>query len=74
MKRNRRRLPIQQHEFGFVPDTFTLMQESGLDGDRLARERDEADEARRIAEAAQAVLFTTTQNRDYGHQNGHQMG
>jgi len=38
------------------------------------RQRDEADHARRLAEAAQAVLFTTTQNRDYGHQNGHQMG
>jgi len=58
MKRNRRRLPIPQHEFGFVPGTFTLMQESGLDGDRLARERDEADRARALAEAAQAALFT----------------
>ena len=53
-----RRLPIPQHEFGFVPDTFTLMQENGLDGDRLARERNEADRAREIAEAAQAALFT----------------
>ena len=58
MKRNRRRLPIPQHEFGFVPDTFTLMQESGLDGDRLARERDEADRARALAEEAQAALFS----------------
>jgi hypothetical protein len=55
-----RRLPISQQEFGFVPDTFTLMQENGLDGDRVAHERDEADRAREIAEAAQAVLFTTT--------------
>ena len=55
-----RRLPIPQHEFGFVPDTFTLMQETDLDGDRLARERNEADRAREIAEAAQAALFTTT--------------
>jgi hypothetical protein len=52
-----RRLPIPQHEFGFVPDTYTLMQETGLDGDRLARERNEADRAREIAEAAQAALF-----------------
>jgi hypothetical protein len=74
MKRNKRRLPIPQHEFGFVPATFSLIQDAGLDGDRLAHERDEADEARRMAEAAQTVLFTTTQNRDYGHQNGHQMG
>ena len=53
-----RRLPIPQHEFGFVPNTFTLMQENGLDGDRLARELHEADRAREIAEAAQAALFT----------------
>ena len=52
------RLPIPQHEFGFVPDTFTLMQENGLDGDRLSRERNEADRAREIAEAAQSALFT----------------
>ena len=58
MKRNRRRLPVPQHEFGFVPDTFTLMQETGLDGDRLARERDEADRARALAEKAQAALFS----------------
>ena len=55
-----RRLPIPQHEFGFVPDTFTLMQENGLDGDRLSRERNEADRAREIAGAAQTALFTTT--------------
>ena len=55
-----RRLPIPQHEFGFVPDTFTLMQETGLDGDRLARERDEADRARILAEEAQTALFTGT--------------
>ena len=63
MKRNRRRLPIPQHEFGFVPDTFTLMQESGLDGDRLARERDEADRARALAEEAQAALFSKPPSR-----------
>jgi len=48
----------------FVPDTFTLMQETGLDGDRLSRERNEADRARKIAEAAQAALFTTLRNED----------
>ena len=63
MKRNRRRLPIPQHEFGFVPGTFTLMQESGLDGDRLARERDEADRARALAEAAQVRLFPSQNSR-----------
>jgi hypothetical protein len=57
MKRNRRRLPVPQHEFGFVPDTFTLIQETGLDGDRLARERDETDHACKLAEKAQAALF-----------------
>ena len=63
MKRNSRRLPIPQHEFGFVPDTFTLMQETGLDGDRLARERDEEDRARALAEKAQAALFSKPPSR-----------
>jgi hypothetical protein len=58
LKRTKRRLPIPQHEFGFVPDTFTLIQETGQDGGRLARERDETDRARRQAEAAQPALFT----------------
>ena len=57
MKRSKRRLPIPQHEFGFVPGTFTLIQDSGQDGDRLARERDEANRARHAAESAQARLF-----------------
>jgi hypothetical protein len=60
MKRNRRRLPIPQHEFGFTPDTFNLIQESGIDGERIAREHDEAENARCMAEAAQAALFSTT--------------
>ena len=59
MKRNRRRLPVPQHEFGFVPDTFTLIQDTGLDGERLARERAEADRARETAEKAQAALFNS---------------
>jgi len=42
----------------FVPDTFSLIQDTGLDGERIIRERSEADRARQIAEAAQAVLFT----------------
>ncbi|HZM05768.1 MAG TPA: hypothetical protein VFC44_22435 [Candidatus Saccharimonadales bacterium] len=57
MKRNKRRLPIPQHEFGFVPETFNLMLETALDGDRLSRERDQADDARRLADAAQVVFF-----------------
>jgi hypothetical protein len=63
MQRNKRRLPIPQHEFGFVPDTFTLIQDTGLDGDRLARERDEADRARRAAESAQARLFPSQNSK-----------
>ncbi len=62
MKRNRRRLPVPQHEFGFTPAMFNLMVETGLDGDRIARERAEADQARRNAEAAQAALFTTNEH------------
>ena len=57
MKRNKRRLPIPQHEFGFTPDTFNLAIETGLDGERITRESAEADHARRSAEAAQAALF-----------------
>jgi len=63
MKRNRRRLPIPQHEFGFVPDTFTLIQETGLDGDRISRELAEADRARLAAEAAQARLFPSPNSK-----------
>ena len=48
MKRNRRRLPVPQFEFGFTPDTFNLIVETGVDGDRVARERAEADHARRM--------------------------
>jgi hypothetical protein len=55
-KRTRRRLHIPQHEFGFTPDTFNLFAEATLDGERLAREHDEADRARRMAEEAQAAL------------------
>jgi hypothetical protein len=53
-----RRLPIPQHEFGFSAQAFRLFSETGQDGERLARERDEADRARRLADAAQAALFT----------------
>jgi len=57
MKRNRRRLPIPQHEFGFAPATFNLIQDTALDGERISRELAEADRARRAAESAQARLF-----------------
>ena len=62
MRRTRRPLPIPQDEFGFTPDTFTLFAETTLDGERIARERAEADEARRTADAAQARLFSNLQS------------
>ena len=64
MRRNRRRLPIPQHEFPFTPQAFNLFTETTLDGERIARERAEADRALRMAEAAQAALFSTAQKRD----------
>jgi ABC-type transport system involved in Fe-S cluster assembly fused permease/ATPase subunit len=57
MKRGRRRLHIPQHEFGFTPQAFNLFQDTTLDGERIARERAEADRARHAAEAAQPGLF-----------------
>ena len=42
MKKNKRRLSLPQHEFGFSPDTFNLFAEVSLDGDRITRERAEA--------------------------------
>ena len=60
MRAKRRPMPIPQHEFGFTPDTFSLFSESGLDGERIACERAEAENARREAESAQAGLFGPT--------------
>jgi hypothetical protein len=57
MRRTRRRLPIPQYEFGFAPDAFNLITEIGIDGDRVARERAEAEAAKRLADTAQAPLF-----------------
>jgi hypothetical protein len=59
MKRNKRRLPLPQHEFGFTPDAFNLFAEVSLDGERITREQAEADRRRREAEAAQAAFFHT---------------
>ena len=59
MKRNRRRLPIPQHEFFFAPLAFNLIVENGTDGDRIAREQAEADRGRRATESAQARLFAS---------------
>ena len=58
MKRSKHRLPIPQHEFGFTPDSFNLFVESALDGDRIAREQAEAEQARAAAESAQVAFFT----------------
>jgi hypothetical protein len=59
MKRSKHRLPVPQHEFLFAPLAFNLIVENGTDGDRIARERAEADRARHAAEAAQARLFAS---------------
>ena len=61
MKRNKRRLPLPQHEFGFTPDTFNLFAEVSADGDRIAREQAEAERNRREAAAAQAAFFHSPQ-------------
>jgi hypothetical protein len=63
MKRNKH-LPIPQWEFGFAPSTFNLMVETGLDGDRIARERAEADLARSRSDAAQAAFFNHKSKND----------
>ena len=59
MRRRNHRLPIPQHEFGFTPDTFNLIQDIVPNGERIAHERAEADEARRVSAAAQASFLTT---------------
>lgn len=57
MKRTKQPLPIPQHEFGFAPNTFNLFAETGTDGERLSRERAEAQHRRQLADQAQAALF-----------------
>ena len=59
--KHRKPLPIPQHEFGFTPNTFCLFSETGVDGERITREREQAEQARRTADAAQAILFSTLQ-------------
>ena len=49
-------LPIPQHEFGFVPDTFSLFMQTAVDGERIARELAERAAAREAAEKRQALL------------------
>lgn len=57
MRTSKRRLPIPQWEFGFSADAFNLFQETTQDGERIARERDEAERNRQLAERAQASMF-----------------
>ena len=64
MRSSRRRLPIPQHEFGFTPDTFRLILDEATDGERLARERAELEQARCLADTAQNLLF---HHKDISH-------
>jgi len=54
-----KRLPIPQKEFGFTPDIFNLFQECTTDGERIAREREQAENEREPANKAQTRLFQT---------------
>ena len=56
MKIKKRRLPIPQHEFGFTPNVFNLIQDITLDGERVNRELAEKEQASRQAEAAQREI------------------
>jgi hypothetical protein len=58
MKR-RKPLPIPQNEFGFTPNTFNLFGDCASDGERIVREREQAERERQLAEAAQTALFQT---------------
>jgi hypothetical protein len=57
MRTPKRRLPVPQWEFGFAAATFSLVQETSQDGERIAREREEAERNRQLAEAGQAHFF-----------------
>jgi ketopantoate hydroxymethyltransferase len=59
MKRTKRRLPIPQNEFGFAPNTFNLFGDYTSYGERISREREQAEKARQLAEAAQPALIQT---------------
>jgi hypothetical protein len=57
MRTTKRRLPLPQWEFGFAIQTFNLVQDTAQDGERIAREREETERNRQLAEAGQARLF-----------------
>ncbi|MEQ2006788.1 MAG: hypothetical protein ABMA26_08315 [Limisphaerales bacterium] len=50
-------LPVPQKEFGFAKDVFNLFHDWTSDGERIERERAEAEHTRQRAVAAQAPLF-----------------
>jgi len=56
-RRGGRRLHIPQGEFGYSAGAFNLAGETGSDGDRLAREREERDRARAHAAKGQTDMF-----------------
>jgi hypothetical protein len=56
MKR-RKPLPIPQNVFGFTPTTFNLFGDCTSDGERVVREREQAERERQLAEATQTALF-----------------
>jgi hypothetical protein len=58
MKR-RKPMPVPQNEFGFSPGTFNLFRECTTDGERVARERQQTEQERQLAEIAQTALFQT---------------
>jgi hypothetical protein len=55
--KTKRRQPIPQHEFGFTPATFNLIQDFALDGWRVAREHKDSEQVRRQAEANQSEII-----------------
>ena len=65
--RRQRRLAIPQHEFGFTPDTFNLFLDTATDGERIARERAQVEQARQLADSAQAPLFSLNSHNSQPH-------
>jgi len=65
MKRRKRPLPIPQKEFGFAPRAFNLAIENTLDGERITRERAEADRAQAITDGVQVDITTTAQEAGF---------
>ena len=53
----KRTLQIPQHEFSFAVQTFNLFGATALDGERITREREQAEQDRREAEKAQVPMF-----------------